>query len=382
MAKTATAVKNKPSTSVDAPVEEVSKTKERPITLITVGSRTRDRVREGKQLATFGEDTYESQTDLQNAWKEIVLSVPQDDYVIGGGVDGIYTKPFIDQVLQITDLDKVWCPTLGLGMVCMADQYPQIDFGELDGDVGSLLSDENAAFSAAKWWNFACSEFTTTMGDVIKNAMDNGHRVILAMNGQQYHYYKDDLAAFLKDTPIEEIYKHVRLIGAELKTNVPPKLLPCAMPFDREALDRLVPGSRVHGARRMAYLFIKSLPKPRDGRSNLADDKARLEEVFKSDAEPLLYETYSAQKSEPREKVSDETLADLIPKYQKLVGDDPIAIARMLQDEGYSVSRERVADALGVTLEKRVKKEKAKVEETVVDDDADEDAPKPKRGKK
>lgn len=356
MAKTATKKTDKTSTPSPAPERERVKDATN-ITLITTGYRTRlhgvgNRTYAALPMKTGGgfNHDYTTQNELEKAWERAVTGVAEEDFVMGAGDPGVFSMRFAEYVTQITPLANVWCPSNGLGMVCLGAKYPQYDLGDAEVDIRLALPKGDV--DNKLWWKFVCNLSGNSITTVVTRAIKSNHRVILAMPGLQYFRYKHDLNTLIETltSKSEErlivAREHIRFVGPDLEAVLPPKLLPCAMPYDKVALDRLVPGVRSHGTRRIAKLLLDVSPTPANGRTSPLQDFEAMQAAFKDKSrEPIVYETGGPAKTSLT-KVSDEDAASMVAEYAQEVGPIPTRIMRMMKAEGYSMKVDRVSDIL------------------------------------
>lgn len=326
------------------------------ITLVTNGYRSRLREDGSRKIAKLktasaSATTFKSQDELQKAWEKSVTGVPEDDYVLGAGDPGIFSARFAEHITQIASVDNVWCPSTGLGLVNLGAMYPQYDLGDADADIKLALPKGTA--SDKDWWSFVCELSGNSMMSVIMGALKKGNRVIMAIPGIQYFQYRPDLQALVaaltkKDEgPLLAAREQIRFVGPELEAVIPPKLLPCVMPYDKAALDRLVPGVRSHGTRRIARLLLDVVPTPKDGRTSPIQDFEAMQEAFKdAKREPITYSTGATEKGQLK-KLSDEEAEQLIQGYADEVGNIPQRIVRMMREDGYAINSDRVSHFLG-----------------------------------
>lgn len=312
----------------------------RNITLVTNGMRVRVRAVDDIPVANLKGADFSTQNELQGIWEKRIGSIKEAKYVPGAGEHGIFSANFAAQVKQITELDNVWCPSTGLGMVCLGANYPQYDLGDFDADISlcKVVNDKT-------WWGFVCGLSGNSMTSVIQGATAAGHRVVMAIPGIQYFQYKADILDLIKSAgdKLPQLRERLRFVGPELDNVLPPPLLPCAMPYDKMALDRLVPGARVNGTRRMAALLLDVVKTPKDGRTDpRADYDSMQEALHDKSREPITYESHSGVVGSRAKKLTDEETAVKIAECAALVGDIPHRIVRMLRHEGYAVKTERV----------------------------------------
>lgn len=312
----------------------------RNITLVTNGMRVRVRAIADLPTVNLVGVEFSTQNELQDIWEKRVGNIKENKYVPGAGEHGIFSANFADQVKQITDLDNVWCPSTGLGMVCLGANYPQYDLGDFDADISrcKVVNDKT-------WWDFVCGLSGNSMTSVIMGATAAGHRVVMAIPGIQYFQYKEDLLQLITSAgdKLPLLRERLRFVGPELDNVLPPPLLPCAMPYDKAALDRLVPGVRVNGTRRMAALLLDVVKTPKDGRTDPREDYDAMQEALHDKGrEPIAYESHSGVVGSRVKKLTDEEAAEKVAECAALVGDVPHRIVRMLRHEGYAVKIERV----------------------------------------
>jgi hypothetical protein len=321
-----------------------------PVTLITNGYRLRLREDGERKIATLRGIKFANQEELQAAWETAVTAVPDDDFVSGAGSPGIFSEPFAQQVVQITDLRNVWCPSTGLGMVCLGAEYPQYDLEDFDAKITRALDPK--MIKAQEWWKFSCDLSGNSMESIITAAIKKGHRVIIALPPLSYSVYRDDLNAMITKVGVEAVRAHVRIVGPDLESVVPPKLLPCVMPYDKEGLNTLVPGVRAHGVRRMAALLMAICKPGEDGASDPLEDYEKLADVLTGevDCDPITYETGAEDKPAALTRLKDDDLREKVEEYAELAGAIPQRIVRMMREDGFSIKVE-VAERILKELE-------------------------------
>jgi hypothetical protein len=314
-------------------------------TFITNGFRAHPDPDDGLPIATLKGAKWKDQESLQKVWKEQVQAIKDKDYVIGGGDPGIFSMRFTKQVAQITALDQVWCYSTGLGMVNLAARYPQYDLVEYDASIKNAL--EPGEISERAWWAFVCELSGNSITSVIKDAIEAKKRVLIALPPLQYTIFRDDLKRALDEIGRAEMCEHVRILGPELEGLLTPKLLPCLMPYDREALDRLVPGNRSHGIRRLARLFRDVCPPDDKGGANPVDDYKALVEAFEDqDREPIVYDTGSVEKVTKLRRLQGDELKAKVMEYADVCGPIAQRIMRMMREDGIGMSTEVIQDIL------------------------------------
>jgi hypothetical protein len=180
------------------------------------------------------------------------------------------------------------------------------------------------------------------MESVITAAIKKGHRVIIALPPLSYATYRDDLNAMVGKVGVEAVRAHVRIVGPDLEAVVPPKLLPCVMPYDKEALNKLVPGVRAHGVRRMAALLMAVCTPGEDGASEPLDDYEKLADVLSGEEEfePIAYETGAEDKPALLTKLKEDELREKVAEYAESAGAIATRIVRMMREDGFSIKVE------------------------------------------
>lgn len=329
------------------------------LTLITSGFRSRVRGDTPNERAALdihgrgsgGEDAplVTDQHSLHKLWEERLSNVDEESYAYGAGEPGIFSAAFAQQVEQLADLDNTWMLSTGLGMVCASSRYPQYDLREHETDITTVLP--KGAINAREWWAFLCRLNGKSASEVILSAISSGHRVVVALPALQLSILRDDLSMLVDEVatgvPLKSVYEHVRFIGADLDAIVLPKLIPCVMPYNREALDRLVPGARSHATRRMAALLEHVSPVTKTGRSNPRTDFDKLVSAFNDmNAQPIMFETNAQEAARKTVRVSDDELRDRVRKCLAVTGPEPARVARMIKADGISLTTERVSEMI------------------------------------
>lgn len=338
--------------------ETVAERELRPITLITTGFRGRLQNDE-KPIVTLDNAKFGNTAELAAIWAKRITAVKVADYVPGSGEGGLFSERFAKQVVQITDLEHVWCPTNGLGLVCLDAEYPNYSLGDGEDSMTKILPE----IDEAKWWDHVTETSGNSFTEVIKEAITAGHRVLVAIPGTYMHAYRNDLTKLLDEVELPLLQKHLRFLGPQLEHTLPTKLLPCLMPYDKEALDLLVPGSKSHSTKRLAFLYLKLFGSKKTTSSPLNDYKT-MEAAFTDGHEeaPFTYETPSAKASSRRTltKLTDEEAAKKVAHYAKTAGEIPARIMRMMREDGFSITTTRVEELLAETVEDAPKAEKSK----------------------
>ena len=326
------------------------------LTIITTGFRSRVRGDTPNERAALdihgrgssGEDAplVTNQHSLHELWEERLSNVDEESYAFGAGEPGIFSSAFAQQVEQLADPDNTWMLSTGLGMVCASSRYPQYDLREHETDITTVLP--KGAINVREWWAFLCRLNGKSASEVILSAIQSGRRVVVAVPALQLSILRNDLSTLVDEVatgvPLKSVYEHVRFIGAELDAVVLPKLIPCVMPYNREALDRLVPGARSHATRRMAALLEHVSPTTKTGRSNPRTDFDKLVAAFNdADAQPIVFETNAQEAARKTVSVSDDELRDRVRKCLKVTGPEPARVARMIKDDGVALTTERVS---------------------------------------
>lgn len=317
--------------------------------LITIGHYVRkhdDDTPVAKMTVSEG-DTFKN---VMDAWGTEIGAIDTGQYVYGAGENGIFTDTVAHQAGQLASMENSWGISFGLGCVNFASGYPAYDLGEFEAAPKALCAD----FDIGEWWSFVStlnSGGADTLTNIIKNAIDTGCRVVFAMGGQNYSLIYDELVNLTGPNgaiPVDDVYGHVRFVGANLGKVIPGKLLPCVMPFDSEALDTIVPGSRASGARRMAALLAAVSPVPKGGKTNPRKDAEKIQDALDNanEIDAVVFDDGGRSGSVVREKLSDDDLAKEVSRCLHLVRPDAAIITRMIRDNGYSVTVERVTTAL------------------------------------
>lgn len=350
MAKERASTSTSASKGVSKEAKETKETNSN-VTLITNGYRSRLREDGSRKIAKLRSNSkFTTQDELEKAWEKSISSIEDEDFVMGAGEPGIFSGRFATHITQIAQLENVWCPSTGLGLVCLGARYPQYDLGDADADIKLMLP--KGAASDKEWWKFVCGLSGNSITSVMVHAIKHGHRVIMAIPGIQYFQYRPDLANLVAaltekgEGKLLAAREHIRFVGPDLEAVVPAKLLPCVMPYDKAALDRLVPGVRSHGTRRIARLLQEVSPTPKDGRSNPIQDFEAMEAAFKDTRrEPIVYET-GAQDKATKKILNDDEASELVARYAAEAGNIPLRIVRMMREEGYSINSDRVTALL------------------------------------
>lgn len=327
--------------------------------LITNGYRSTNKDYAGRKVITLGNKKYKTQAAMQDAWKACSEDISEDDYVMGAGDPGIFSDQFGKQVSQILSLENIWCPTDGLGMVCLAAMYPRFDLSALNLTNKPNKDDDEptAKLNSRDWWDFVCSLSGQSFTSVVSDAFSHGRRVVIAIPGLQIWDFKNDLERLVekhvKAKTLENLWRGLRIVGPDLEKSLPPKLLPCAMPYDKDALERLIPGLRSSGPRRMAKLFMELCPGDEKGRSDpMEDSNALLAAYADKKRVPIVYENGGANKSS-RDDLSDEEFTTRVKEFLSLVGVDSVRITRMLKDANVRVDQERLTKTLNALSRKK-----------------------------
>jgi hypothetical protein len=332
--------------------------------LITNGFR--NRVRGEGDLAGLitVDESYDDYNEFKEEWGTKFKAISKESLVMAAGDKGIYSSRFLNMVNILADAKNIYCPNPFLGMVCLGKKYPNYDSGGGEDrvtDIKSMFPPKTIGVEQERdWWNYTCSLSGSSMTSVAIKAIKAGQRVVFALSGVEYWIYKDDLKELISTMRKsgEEFFtnakKYIRFVGPDLDTTIPPELLQCAMPYNKDALNRLVPGARSHGLRRATILLNIVSPIPEDGQTNPMDDYSALEEAYNDDNfDPIIYDI-GAKKSVS--VLDDDVVEELIEKFSKEVGSNPVRIARMMKSYGYSVRANRVAKLMGVELERKYKK--------------------------
>lgn len=331
----------------------------RNVTLITTGQRSK--VKGVLEKGSYAElnlslPAPKDTEELYERWKKSLDGVKE--YVYGGGDGGIVSAQFVEQVSQIADPAHVWYMSYGLGLVNLRRKYPQYDLSSMETDIRNYPGVVKGALSEKEWWmkvsGYGDGKLGRRVGDVMIEAIEAGHRVIVTLVSVNYYVLALDLATLLarmsEDASFAtRVSRQVRLIGQGLETAVPPPLLPCVMPYDSVALDSLVPGVRVNLLRRAAFLLQNVAAQEEDGGSDPLNDADKLREVYaQKTSEPMLvYKAPSTATASRRAAINDDELADVVlNKYVRRLGRNPVAISRMMKHDGYSVHAERIRKVL------------------------------------
>jgi hypothetical protein len=319
------------------------------ITFITNGYRVRTREDGNRPVAILNGAKFTTQEELQKAWEKQVTGIDEEDFVLGAGEPGIFSGRFGKQMEQITQVDHVWCPSTGLGMVCLGAKYPQYDLGDYDSNIKRAL--DPGLISERDWWKFVCGLSGNSITSVVQSAVKHSHRIIMALPPLQYAVFRDDLKDMIREVGAEAVRDHIRLVGPELESVVLPKLLPCVMPYDREALDRLVPGARAHGTRRLARLLVDVCPPQEDGASNPVEDYRRMVAAYADKKrEPIHYDTGAEEKASKLKRLDDTEMRDKVEEYAEVCGPIAVRVVRMMREDGYSINTD-VAESVLAELE-------------------------------
>jgi hypothetical protein len=314
-------------------------------TFITNGYRAHPDPEDGQAIANLEKAKWKDQDELQKVWEERITAIGDSDFVMGGGDPGIFSARFTKQVAQITPLESVWCYSTGLGMINLDSKYPQYDLGEYDSSIKTAL--EPGEISERKWWSFVCELSGNSITSVMEASIKHGHRVLMAMPPLQYTIFRDDLKQAIDTIGADVLRQHLRILGPELEGLITPKLLPCLMPYDRDALDRLVPGNRSHGIRRLARLFV-DVCHPTDGPTNPVKDYERMVKAFENmDREPIAYDTGSVEKVTKLKRLSPADFKSKIVEYSKVCGPIAQRIMRMMREDGIGATTEAIQEVLG-----------------------------------
>lgn len=314
-------------------------------TFITNGFRAHPDKDDGLPIATLKGVKWKDQDGLQKVWAERIQAVEEKDYVQGGGDPGIFSSRFTKQVAQITSLDHVWCYSTGLGMVNLGMKYPQYDLEQYDSNIKNTL--EPGQISERAWWAFVCDISGNSITSVIQDSIKQKTRVLMALPPLQYTVFRDDLKRAITEIGIDDMRAYVRILGPELEGLLTPQLLPCLMPYDRDALDRLVPGNRSHGIRRLARLFRDVCPADERGGYKPIEDYNRMVEAFAdTHREPIVYDTGSVEKVTKLRRLSGDELLAKVKEYADVCGPIAQRIMRMMREDGIGMSTEAIQEAL------------------------------------
>lgn len=331
------------------------------VLLITNGYRTRVKADGTRVIATLKtKPKLTTPEQVMEVWENAIAGVKEKDYVVGAGESGIFSGRFAQQVAQITELENVWCPSVGLGMVCLGAAYPQYDMGDYETSIKQIL--EPGVLKERDWWNFVCDLSGNSLTSVIKDGVANGRRIVMALPHLQYGMFRDDLRNLIEGVGIESLRDHLRIVGPELEMVLPPKLTPCLMPYDRDALNRLVPGTRSHGTRRLAKLFLDVCPPLEDGVSDPLKDYEKLKAAYNDKTRaPLVYRVDGEDKGTKLRKLPADEFASVVNKYAKVAGAVAMRIVRMMREDGISATFEGVDSMLAKAARaaKAAKAEKA-----------------------
>lgn len=344
------------------------------LTLVTNGYRNRVLEDNNGNIISI-DDRYDDYDSLKEDWEAKFRGVAKERLSPAAGDNGVYSGRFLGMVNVLTDPKNIYCPNPFLGMVCLGRKYPIYNAGE-EGDIKSLFPKGVIGVAQDRdWWRFVCDLSGNSMTSVALRAIKNGHRIVFALSGIEYFVYKDDLMELLSaimkggDEAFTEAKKHIRFVGPDLDTTIPARLLPCAMPYNKEALNRLVPGTKSHGLRRIAILLNIVSPIPEDGKTDPSEDSKALEKAFNDDDfEPIVYNTGTTNTAKSA-SINDDELEELIDKYSSQVGNSPIRITRMMKADGISIRAKRVARLMGIEWEAKSKKNS----NIDVDDEDEED---------
>lgn len=338
----------------------------RNVTLITTGYRTRVRD-ESIPYAEFAERWLpKSQQALHEEWEKRIGKIKEESWVSGAGEHGIFSRQFGDQCVQIADPENTYAISTGLGLVCMAGDYPQYDLGAMEADIRNFDGLDKKLISDKQWWMFVCDLGGMSIFDATMTAIKRGHRVIWAATGLNFFALKLDTVrvAELPAYQLAIVRQHLRIVGPELDPVIHPKLLPCVMPYDRAGLDRCVPGSRANGVRRAAFLLQHVSPTPENGRSSPREDAERMAAAYRDESFTALEYRAPTQASgdgPKHQQIDDDEVLRLIKDtYLDLIGPDSFRIARMMREDGYWVRQEKVEELLArLTKTEKVKAPKS-----------------------
>ena len=312
------------------------------VTLITSGFRSR-LVTDGERIiATLEGKDWNTQAELHELWEKAVLGVPDDDFVTGADELGIFSERFGAQVAQIAPLENIWGYSTGLGMVNMSAKYPQYDLGEFDASIKGIVED---GVDERAWWKFVCDLSGNSITSVVTKAINRDERVVIALPIAQNAMLRDDLRELTSTVDVKKIRSHVRIVGPDLEGILEPSLLPCLMPFDREALNRLVPGVRAHGIRRMALLYL-SVCGDKIGSTPKEDYDALMDAFEDETRRPIHYDTQSTMTSSSKVRLSDNELREKVLEYADVCGMLPERIRRMMRADNYAVSTKSVEEVV------------------------------------
>ena len=281
---------------------------------------------------------------LKKAWAKTTERITEDKYVDAAG--GIFRMPFVEQVEQIVKRDQVWCLSNGVGAVRLDSKHPQYDLGEGDKDIRRICDTARPT----EWWHFLREQGGIDFEKTMINAVEHGIRMIFALPRSSYEMIRDELMNVAKwagedesGGRLEKARIYMRFVGKTPELLIPSKLLACVMPYDEEAIDRLVPGNTSNRHRRAAFLFKKLFPLEESGADprEPLKDAAKLQKVYDSGEEAMFH--YKArEKAAGRKKMSPEEMRKLIKAAAKEVGDNAMRVTRYLKDEGHKVRVDKV----------------------------------------
>jgi hypothetical protein len=373
--------------------------KSAPITLITLGYRVRvgadepdtdepseaadePNDKDSTPFLSLTEQEVESiggdLSKLQALWVTKLENANVEFFVKGAGKNGIFTQKFLDQVLQITNAENIWCPTEGLGMVNLAKDYPKYTLGEYESDIKLIGAGyENNNINKEEWWGFISEKMEGSISNIVIDAIKKKHQVFITIPGQYLPRYKRDFKLLYESCKsnkiLNKLYEQVRFFGADLDKFIYPQIMQCAMPFDREALDKLVPGVNSHSARRMARLGKEVLLATKEEFTTPQDDYDTLDGLMKgiyAIPNPIEYKTGSIEKTSNLLQLTDVEAYEKLMDFAKQVGKIPVRLVRLMRSEGYSMSSKRAEMLLAWSEEDLAA---ARTNKTAITDDINED---------
>jgi len=338
-------------------------------TIISTSFRSRLKDANREVAAIEDDASFEDQDAFAEHWFEKIDAIEESDYVDGAGEHGIFSSGMLTQAAQFADDTKFWGISIGLGMIDYNGKYPQYDLGKFETSMGELIAD-GSRFISKIWWNALTEHRGPKLSDVILEAVNEQDRVVIAIPAVIYPMIRDDIEALIpmeadhadKDQEMDnfaEVKKYLRFVGPDLEETVHPEFLDCVMPWDKNLLSKVVPGARTNGARRMAFLLEKVCDVIG---TDPADDFDSLWDALSSN-EPAVYSyDVSAPTSGEATKyarLEDEEAIEIIKReYYTRCHGSPVRIARLMRNDGYHMTKDRVEELMAAPTPKKKSKPK------------------------
>lgn len=324
--------------------EQVTKLeKEVKPTLIAVASRRRIKNGQRSECVQMPKSRrFASQQNFHEAWKELVEKAMASSPVPVCGEDGLYSPKVAAQVEQITDLEKAYFITTGLGVLDANGTSTLLR--EVRDGLEFLSNVKTGVFDSRAFWSFVSTEISESITGVAARAIERGEKVLIPLNQRRAWHVENDLCDLARLDP-EVLRQHVRFFGRVGQT-LPVDLLPCLMPDEPEMLSVVIPGTRFNGALRYAACYTRSVERP-SGPSSPQDDFRQMMEVLKA-GEPLTDVVFESEIRRTPARIDD--LAEAMHHYgpdNHFILD---RIIRRMRADGYSAPRVRFEQAFEIAF--------------------------------